>query len=710
MLFRRRCAFFLTSISLLLLPIFVYSLLSEAWADSETAESRVEEELTLPPITITANPLNLSLFQHTEAVNTLDKSQINEKSALSLGETLKNEPGLSSSYFGPASSRPIIRANAGERIRILRNGIGTLDASNTAEDHQLTINPLLAEGVEILRGPESILYGGSAIGGIVNVVDGSIPQKVPETPQGEFIFKTESANEELSGAFKLETEALGLAWHFSALHQNSDDIQVPGILASNQYRETNSDTNPLLANDTMLTQGSLPNSDSRNRTGTIGASRIFEDGFFGLALSSYGSFYGVPGSETDIINLSQKTRSTIEIEQWKIDSRSELKNISDSIEKISFSSSFSNYDHKEIGDGEVLARFENNALEGRFEVIHAPVSALFLPEFFGTVGSQIEYSEFSAIGDSIFIPGSNRLAPSLFAYQETELIPKLLSFKLGERLEMTDISPEGEFESRRFFPLALSTGLSWNINGRSDYVAEATLTFAERSPSATELYADGIHFGRRIAEKGFSGLSKERSTGVDISIKKNTGLVTGGATFFGQEFSNYINLSSTGNRIDTFPEFAYTETRARMLGFELETSLMLSDLIDSYEHTLALSGQLDFVRGRDLGNGGNLPRIPPLKNILSLRYEWSDNITAKTEFILVATQNQTGQGELPTDAYQMLNIYLDTKAPFISSPKVRLFARGTNLTNEEGRVHMSFIKDLAPLPGRSFVAGLRGTF
>jgi iron complex outermembrane recepter protein len=672
-------------------------------------EIQVEDELLfdkaeLPFITITANPGVPSLLEYGQAVSVLEKKDITRKSEISLGETLRNEAGVSSSYAGPGASRPIVRGNAGERVRILRNGIGTLDVSNTAEDHQVSINPLTAQSIEVLRGPETLLYGSSAIGGVVNVIDGTIPsENVGKSLEGEYNLRTQTVNDELTGALKMQGEAGGVNWSLSALAQESDEVSIPGVARSERLQEfEGSRGNP------NLTRERLANSHTQTNTATLGASRVWEKGYFGLALTGYQSKYGVPGEielPGEFVEEEGDGGEYIELEQWRIDSRGEIREVSEYIEKIRFTSGFSNYDHKEVDGDDVAARFANNALEGRLELVHAPWHSLS-----GTVGTQVEYSEFSALGDDVFVPGSMRYQQGVFLFEETPLYGEDLKFLFGGRIEVAAISPEDEFKGRTFIPFSLSSGLTWDITGRSEYIAGLSFAYTERAPAATELYADGVHFGRRIAELGDDTLSNENSYGVDLNLKKTTGMFTGAVALFAQEYGNYINLASSGRQIGGFSEFEYTETRARFLGFETEATFHLDRALGLYSNQMSVSAQLDYVNARDTRNNMDLPRIPPLKTVLTARYAWKDTVYTSVEGVFVGAQRNIGEGELPTDAYQLLNANVDLSLPYLKERDIMVYGRATNLTNEEARIHTSFVKDLLPLPGRSFIFGVRGTF
>ena len=190
-------------------------------------------------------------------------------------------------------------------------------------------------------------------------------------------------------------------------------------------------------------------------------------------------------------------------------------------------------------------------------------------------------------------------------------------------------------------------------------------------------------------------------------MRKNTGLVTGVVNLFVQNYDNFINLGDTGAEEDGLPVFQYEEVRALFYGFEVEAVLHGHEMLGLWEHDLDLIGQVDYVRATNESNDQDLPRIPPLRTIVGLEYGYKGLFGADVEGVFVSKQDKVAEGELPTDSYALLNASLNVNVPVGDAHRVTLFARGTNLTDNEARVHSSFIKDLAPLRGRSVLFGVR---
>ena len=666
-----------------------------------------EEKRSLTEITITADPFNHSLLEHSSPATVLSGDEVMKKAEPTIGETIGKEPGVSSSYFGPGSSRPIIRGNAGDRVRVLKNGIGTLDVSNTSEDHAVSSNPLAAESIEILRGPETLLFGSSAIGGVVNITDNSIPEEEVGAPlTGVLDYRQGTADDELSGAVKLEGQAEKFNWHADYFHQDTDDIDIPGFAESAALREQEAAEGE--GHEEEISNGKLLNSATRSQGFTLGGSYIWEKGFFGVSVTGNESNYGVPGhveEEEHSVDedVEEEAGVKIDMEQARVDVRGRVDEVSKDIETAKFKLGFATYQHEELEGGAVGSKFENDALEGRIELIHAPVSS-----FEGVLGFQVQASDFSAVGEESFLPPTDTFSPALFLFEELPL-NDFWKLQAGARYDFVSYRAEG-FSNDEFNPLGLSTGAVWSPTGGNDYTLGLSFAYTQRSPSVSELYADGAHVARQIFEVGDPDLSVEQSYGFDFTMKKNSGLITAVVNLFVQDYDEYINLSATGEEEDGLPVFDYESIRALFWGFETEATLHLHEALELWVHDLDFDVQVDFVRAKNQSKSSDLPRIPPLRTIVGFDYAYKFLFGARVEGVFVAEQDDTADFELPTDSYQLLNADLNFNLPVCGDSELTFYVRGSNLTDEEARVHSSFLKDQAPLRGRSILFGVRGSF
>ncbi len=667
-------------------------------------------------IIITANPLNPSLLESGDAVSILKKDEIINNSTL--GEAIDHLPGVRSSYFGPGSSRPVIRGFAGERVRVLKNGVGTGDLSSISEDHQVVADPLQAQSIEVLRGPETLLYGNNAIGGAVNVIDESILEtRVGEPIKGEGLFQLgDSADEERSFGLGLKGEAGSINWNVSGFYRDTKDIEIPGYSESERLHELEGHESR-----EEEAKGVLENSDTKSSGYTIGTSHIWDKGFLGVAFSEYRSKYGIPGGhaheeeghheEEDrhedehdedphvfnkISGQEDEALPRIDLNQYRVDLRGRFDEVSKDIESIKVKGGLSYYTHDEIEGDEIATTYDNDSAEVRIDLVHK-----FFDKGRGIFGVQGSTEDFSAIGEESFVEPTYSYSTAIFGFQEFS-INDSLKYNLGGRLEYVnrDALAQG---TKDFIPISVSTGPLWSFT--EDYVAGLSFAYTQRAPSTIELYSDGAHLARGIYEIGNLNLDKEASWGFDLSVKKKEGIVTGGVTPFVQIFTDYINLAGTDEEEDGLQVARYENVEAEFYGFETEAALHFDRFFDLKGHELALEGQVDYVRAKDRDSDNYLPRTPPLRTITRLRYG-QDRFNAFVEGVFVNSQNDVAPFEIETDGYNLLNLQAEVKI----EEGLSVFARGNNLTDEEARIHTSFLKDVAPLRGRAFLVGLRGEF
>lgn len=700
-----------------------------------------KEQRSLTEITITADPFNHTLLEHGGPASVLREEELQLNTETTIGETLDTEPGVFSSYFGPGASRPVIRGNAGDRIRVLKNGIGTLDVSNTSEDHAVGANPLSMTSIEVLRGPETLLYGNSAIGGVVNSTDNSIPEKSLGKPLRSVLdLRLGSADEERSGAIVLEGEQGNVNWHLDYFHQDTDDIDIPGHAESAALQAAEEAAGE---EHEQENEGTLENSATRSQGFTVGSSYVWDRGFFGVALTRNDSKYGVPGHAHGLEHEHEDEEHhhddeheelghdedgehheeeehddehehadeeeeheegvAIDLEQWRLDLRGRFDDVSPEIQAIKFKLGASTYEHEELEGDEVGTRFEQDAIEARVEANHT-----LLADLDGVLGFQLQASEFSALGDEAFLPEVDTISPAVFLFEELHLTEHLKA-QAGLRYEFIAYDAQN-FATEEFHPWALSTGLVWDPTGNDDYTLALSFGLTQRAPSASELFADGAHIARQIYELGDTDLGVERSQGVDLTFSRNTGLVTGSVALFVQNYQDYINLSATGDERDEFPLYRYRAIDALLWGFETEAKLHLHEALDLWAHDLDLTVQLDLVRGKNRSESNELPRIPPLRTIVGLEYHYKSYLDAKVEGVFVSSQDEVAPFELTTESYELLNAHVRYNLATLGTTSLSLFLRGTNLTDSEARVHTSFIKDLAPLRGRNFLLGFHAEF
>src|SRR6478736_1777072 len=395
------------------------------------------DRLTLDPVVTTASPLAREADEIAQPTSVIGGHVLDEHLQSTLGETLSGQPGVDSTYFGPGASRPVIRGLGGDRIRVLTGGIGTLDASVISPDHAVSLDPLLIDRVEIVRGPASLLYGGGAIGGVVNVVDGRIPEVLPDAPvTGRFEVRGASAADEAAGAAVL-TGAVGhFAWRLDGFRRVTDDVRIPGL------GPTPEKAAEMIANGETPSNGTLINSATETSGGSVGVSYIGSAGHFGVSYNGFDSFYGTVAEQEVKIDLKQR----------RVDMHGEWLQPIGLLRAIKFQLGTGDYRHDEIEGGELGTRFTNQGYEGRLEFLHEQIGP-----FEGALGFQSTRSDFAAIGEEAFLPPTVTLGNAVFLYEETVTGP--VTWQLGARFEQQKVTPEtGSGYDEVSHPLATFTG------------------------------------------------------------------------------------------------------------------------------------------------------------------------------------------------------------------------------------------------------------
>lgn len=645
------------------------------------------ENSVLPAVVVTATPFeNRSELDMAQPVSVLRGEDLRRKREASLGDTLSRELGVASSSFGPAAGRPIIRGLDGPRIRVLQNGIGTLDLSSVSPDHAVTAESLNASQIEILRGPATLLYGSGASGGVVNVVNRRIPDQLFVSPKGNFEARGNTATAERSGAFNASGSIGRTSWTVDAFKRKTDDYHIPG--RANE-------------NDPSSPKGVVRNSAIDSDGASVGGSFIGERGFAGISVSHLENKYGVPSPEG----------SKIDLKQTRYDMAGELNDPIRGFERLKVRLGYNDYKHNEMeSTGEIATRFKNRGLESRVELLHAPVK-----KWQGVFGFQFQNRDFSALGEEAVVPVTKSNSAGLFIVEERNW--NRWRVELGGRIERASQDPQGGMNPSRAFNLYnVSAGTVWKFT--EGYGLGLSATRGQRAPATEELYTHGAHRGTGTFQKGNSNLSSETTNNIDISLNKHAGAVRWKINVFHSWIDNYIFMqgqdangdgiadrSDDHGILDLNGDFLvqdFAQTGARFYGAEAETVIALKP------DTMELRLFADYVRGR-LDKGGNVPRITPPRVGLELDHRmgpWTTNISA----IHVMRQSRVAEFETATPGYTLVNIDASYRIWKTKSGALNLFLQGKNLLNEEMRVHTSFLKDFSPLAGRALVAGLRGNF
>ena len=657
----------------------IASALSVALCSLAAAQEARVEEVLVTSTALHENPLEVA--QPTEVVS---GDELRRQVAASLGETLSGELGVSSTYFGPSASQPVIRGLGGYRVQVLQDGAAALDASSLSQDHAVSIESVVAQQIEVIKGPAALLYGSGAAGGLVNVVTTRIPQALPKSFGGALELRGDSATQERTGAASIDGAFGPLALHADYFDRETDNVEIPDFAQSARLRSELEAAGEELDG----VRGVLPNSASDSRGGAIGGSFVGDAGFVGLSWNRYETTYGIPVEETAFIDMQQD----------RLDANGEWRAAGDWLDTLHVSAAFSDYAHTEFEEpGVPGTRFEQDAYELRVAADHHWSS-----EWRGTIGAQYVDTDFAALGEEAFVPPSLTRTTSVFAFEERHFGRVTLEF--GGRAERQAIEPAGDRAEYDETALNASAGIVYKLTNA--HAIAVNLTRTERHPQAAELYADGPHIAAGRVEIGDFSLDKETALTADVSLR-GSGAIEWTINAFYNDYTDYIYLNPTGEfevgeeEEDALPVYQYLQGGAKLYGYEAE---VVFPLFANNSQELQLRVASDYVRGK-LDNGEDLPQMPPLRYGIGLHYEagaWHAGIDALRN----ADQDDVIENELPTDAFTMLNADVSYRLP-IGKKSALIFVRGTNLLDEDARLATSPLKDIAPLPGRSVHLGLR---
>ena len=676
---------------------------SQAQAAPETPASASSSlpTRTLDTVVVTGNPLGSP--QIAAPVSVLSGDGLVLRRGSSLGDTLNSLPGVSSTYFGPNANRPVIRGLDGDRVRILSNAGASMDASSLSYDHAVPIEPLIAERIEVLRGPGALFYGGSAVGGVVNTLDNRIPRAPMDGFSGAAEVRLGGAARTRGGAALIESGNDRFALHADVFGRDTSDLLVP--------RYT-----PVENGEPLARSSHVRNSAAETRGGALGGSVFFGSGAdpvqgrMGLSVDTYHSDYGIT-AEPDVM---------IKLKRDHVGFASELKFANAPLRALRLNANYTDYRHKEVeGDGAVGTVFSSRGHDLRLEAEHAPIGPLR-----GVLGLQHEDVDFSALGEEAFVPKTHTRKTGLFALEELAWVGGTLS--AGARLERAEVDSEGDADPlspkfgnpvRRNFWLqsyslanVVPLAPSWSLSG--------SLSATERAPTYFELYANGVHAATGAYEEGNTRLPTERGTNVDLALQWKTETDRLRLGTFYTRFSRFISLDASGGQVDesgtpvaadtpdSVPLYRFNAVRARLVGIEIEGRKRLAELPWQLDGTT----QFDMTRGTNLSTGEALPRIAPWRLKLGLdaaRGPW----TVRIEADHAARQNRVPDTDRATASYTLVNLSLSQRIS-VNQADAIWFVKLTNLGNERAYSASTIqtIRGLSPLPGRAVELGLRVTF
>lgn len=686
----------------------------------------------LDAVVVTANPLRSNAEALAHPVEVLYGEALDRNKSATLGDTVSRLPGVQTTYFGPGVGRPIIRGQEGPRVQVLAGGMGSADASTVSADHAVGIEPFLADQIEVLKGPGTLLFGSGAIGGAVNVADGRLADSLPEAPlSGRAEVRGNTVNNERTGMFRLDGVNGNWVIHVDGLLRNTSDYDIPGYAI---VEHDHAGEEPGHEEEAQV-HGRLGNSAMQTRAGAVGATWLGEQGFFGLSVNTYRSNYGIPdgahvhagdhdhdhdGEDEEEAHEHEEGSVRIDLVQNRIDLKAGIYEPVSFLQSLNLRATHTDYEHVELEGGNPATRFTNKGIEARLEAVQKEWNG-----WRGASGLQFGDTDFAAVGEEAFVPSTNTSTLGLFVIQEKDFGPWKL--ELGGRHERIELEPQGH-AGRRFNATSLSSAAIWKVN--QDFDLRLGLDQSERAPTTEELFAAGAHVATRSLEIGDENMNKERALRGEIGLHAHTDLVELKLAVYRTNFKDFIYLADTGIEEDGLPVRLWSQGDANFTGAEAEALFHLgqSNLGD---WDLRLFG--DYVRAKrdgsgtrtvefevphgdhshhyevELANGGNLPRIAPGRFGADLNWAL-DGWRASLGAIRYSKQDRVAQNEAASPGYTLVNAHLAYRWDRSATNSWEVFLDGNNLTNREVRPHTSLLRDYAPLPGRGVAFGLRAYF
>lgn len=703
---------------------------------AEDAGNHRDRHLTeLSTVKVTASPLQGDAESLARPVDVLAGERLDEQKAGTLGDTVAKLPGVQSTFFGPGVGRPIIRGQEGPRVAVLSNGMGNMDASTVSADHATSIEPFLADQIEVLKGPATLLFGSGAIGGAVNVVDGRIARELPDRPlSGRAELRGNSVNDERSGMFRLDGVSGNVVLHVDGLVRNGDDYRIPGYAVIDGLEDHSGHDHEEGDTDEPR-RGRLDNSSVRTRAGGVGATWLGDDGYFGVSASTYRTNYGIPNGahvhadddhdhdhDHDHGDEEEGDEHDVRIDmvQNRFEAKGGIYQPTSFLKNITLRTAYTDYEHTELEAGTPATRFTNRGIEGRLEAVQEQIGG-----WGGAFGLQFGNSDFGAKGEEAFVPDTATKNIGLFVLQEKQF--GAFKLELGGRHDQVKLDPTGDYRARTFDATNLSAAGIWTLNDAVDL--RFGIDSSERAPTNEELYAAGAHIATRSLEIGDANLKTERGQRVELGIHTHSDRVDFSASIYQTKFKDFIYLADTGV-VESLPVRLWTQQDATFKGAEAEALFHLfqgntgdwdlrvfgdyvkAELDGSGNRSVDIAvphGDHNHNYTVDLANTGYLPRIAPGRVGADLRWA-KDGWRASVGAVRYSSQKDVAQNEEPSNGYTLVDAHFAYRWDRTDSNSYEVFLDGSNLTNREVRPHTSLLRDYSPLPGRGVAFGIRAYF
>lgn len=697
-------------------------------AVAAASASSLAEDRTMEHVIVSV-PIHKQEADTALPVTILTGAALRRQAATTIGETLGNRAGIANATYGPGVGRPVIRGQQGPRAITLQNNTLSADVSGLSPDHSVTVEALLAESIEVLRGPSTLLYGGGAIGGVVNVIDNRIPRTAVDGVQGAVEYRYDEASDMDSGVGKIEGGNGKVAFHLSGTTRKTDDLDIPGLALDEAALEEQEellgghDEEEHEEEELENTDGFIANTDSETDVVTGGFSFHFGEGSFtGFSVSHIESEYGLPPGTHDHEHEDEHEDEEhedeehegeeeeevirLDMEQTRYDAMLHLEQPTDAVKAVRGFLTYTDYEHDELEGSEVGTRYARETWEGRAEIIH---DAFIGSE--GVVGLQLRLDEFEAAGEEAYVPKTESTELGLFLVEDFHRGDWV--YEIGLRVDQVERNPDSARASETdFTSVSVSGSALWQFT--ENWQAGFSLSRSARAPAAEELFSnvDAIddedlvtHAATGVIEVGDPDLDEEVSLNVDFALQWHSERSWAEVSLFYNSFKDYIFLLNSGEDVDETLVYLYEQEDAEFYGVEFESNFHVADFgngaVSVGVHGDLISGEFD--------NSGDVPRLPPAR--LGGKVSWtSDTFSTWLNVINVGDQDNPGNFETETNGYTRWDIGADYRFKFANESEGVVFLKWKNIGDEEIRLSTSFLRNFAPEAGESIEAGIRFTF
>ena len=675
------------------------------WAESAPISDHDINIKQLETITITAHPLDPSADDFGVADQIVSREKL-QQGGSTLGEALKNELGVYSNSFGAGSSRPVIRGQEGARVKVTQNGTETMDVSSLSPDHAVTIDPQLAQKIDVIRGPSTLLYGAGSVGGLVNIIDTKIPTQMPENGyEGNVGVRYNTGNDEKMAQAGF-TAGLGqnVALRVEGLKRDANDYISPDYIVTEDHGD----------HSHTMKERRVGNTFSESENVNVGLSWIGERGFAGVSYSNRQDQYGLPGHSheyeschlhgdhlhcgghddhdhgDDEAHDHTESGPWIDMKTERYDFRSELNEPFAGFKKLRAQASYTDYRHDEIEGSEAMTIFKSKGYEGRVELVHNPIAA-----WEGVFGVQMSQQKLDITGEEAVLAPNKTQKYSLFGVEHRQIDD--VHVELGARIDHQKVDVDSEQKDFDGNAFSYSGAVNWAF--APNYKLSLVGSHQERLPLAQELYSDGAHFATNTYELGNDGLEKEKSKNIELGLHYDADKLSYHIHLYHNWFDNYI-YAKTLDQYENFRLIEYSQDKAKFYGTEVEVAYQFNDI-----YRASLFG--DYVRGKI--DAENAPRVPAGRLGTRVNANFDDHWSGSADYSHVFNQDKFAAYETQTKGYNLVNVGIAYKYPVSDKQEAKVFLNANNLLDEKIYEHASFLSNI-PQMGRNFVIGVNYKF